>query len=68
MTVFIWPFLLSIGKVLLPNLIRTAVPVIANTLISRVAGPPQSPQQAATYDEEEEEFEDEEEFEEEEFE
>lgn len=71
--ILIWPFLVSIGKLLIPNLIRTAVPILANTAIRAIAGPPQSPQQAATYDtdydeeyedEEYEEYEDDEEYEE----
>lgn len=52
MTLFIWPFLVGLGKVLFPQIIRTVVPVIAGGIVNRFAGPPQSPQQAATYDEE----------------
>jgi len=52
-TLFIWPFLVSIGKLLIPNLIRTAVPVLASSLIQKVTGgPPQGPQSAAYYDDE----------------
>ncbi len=66
MTLYIWPFLLGIGKMLLPNLIRTAVPIVSNALIGRIAGPPQATQRAAAYEEEIEEFLDEEELDEEE--
>ncbi len=67
MTLFIWPFLVSIGKLLIPNLIRTAVPILANTAIRAIAGPPQSPQQAATYDTDYEEEYEEEEYEDDEY-
>ncbi len=66
--ILIWPFLLGIGKVLLPQLIRTAVPVVASSLVQRFAGggPPVAPQRAAHFEDEieeglEEEFEEDEE-------
>lgn len=65
--ILIWPFLVSIGKLLIPNLIRTAVPILASAAVSKLTGgPPQAPQQAAYYDDEE--FEEFEEFEDEEYE
>jgi len=63
---FIWPIFAALGKVLIPNLIRTAVPILANAAISRLVGPPQSPQSASYYDEEGYEEEDYEEYEDEE--
>ena len=58
---FIWPFLLGLGRLILPNLIRTAVPVIASNVLSRFGTSQGTTGQYMEEGDDEEEFEEEDE-------